>query len=110
MNVMINAVHFDMEETNSDYISKKLPRLDFAKNLIVDFILNVIKESKNYELETTINFKWGKSIHIHVSCYDIDNGIDQLFDKMEYRVSKEKKKVQEHKGSASLKISEASEI
>jgi len=97
MNVDIRTVHFDISDRTKEYIDKKLDRIDFAKDYIIDFILSFTKEKNSlYKTDCTINFRWGKSTHIGTEAHDLIEAIDKLFDKTVNKVTKEKNKVQEH--------------
>ena len=97
MNTEIKGIHFEISERISTYVDKKLHRLDFAKDLIVDFLMNLTREKSLYKLEATINFRWGTSTHVGVENFNLYKGIDELFDKIEGKIEKEKSKVQTHR-------------
>jgi putative sigma-54 modulation protein len=97
MNFELKGVHFDVDQKTREYIDDKMPRLDFAKDLMVDFLLTLTREKRRFSLDSTINFRWGKSRHVGVKSYDLLQGVDELFDKLEPVVEKEKSKVQEHR-------------
>ena len=73
-----------------------MPRLDFARDLIVDFLLNLSREKSLFKLEATLNFRWGASKHVGVENFDLNKGIDELFDKLEAVIEKEKSRIKEH--------------
>ncbi len=96
MKVEIKGIHVDITDRIRAYLDSKLPRLDFAQDLIVDLLLNVSREKSLYTLEATTNFRWGASRHVGVQAFDLTRGIDELFDKMEALMEKEKSRIQEH--------------
>ena len=96
MNLELSGIHLDITDDIRNYFNKKLPRLEFATNYIIDLLFKLIKEKHGFKLESTINFKWGTSAHIHVDGFDIYESIDKLFDKIELKIKKEKNKVQHH--------------
>lgn len=96
MNLELTGIHMDITDDIRDYLNKKLHRLEFAANYLIDLLFKIIKEKHGFKLESTINFKWGSSAHIHVDGFDIYESIDKLFDKLEIKVKKEKDKVQHH--------------
>jgi putative sigma-54 modulation protein len=97
MNTDVKAVHFDVTDGTRDYLERKLSKLDFAKDLIVDLLFTLTKEKNNfYKVESNINFRWGYSTHISTDTFDLIEGIDKLFDKIEMKVLKEKEKIQKH--------------
>jgi putative sigma-54 modulation protein len=97
MKTEIKGIHLEVSERISNYVDKKLPRLDFAKDLIVDFLMNLTREKNLYKIEATVNFRWGTSTHVGVEGFDLYKGIDDLFDKIEAKIEKEKSKVQAHR-------------
>ena len=97
MNVDIRGVHYDISDMERETIEKKLHRIDFIKEKIIDIIFTIIKEKKDFKLEVSIYFQWGASAHLHVRDFNVLEGIDKLFNKMEVKISKEKEKIQEHK-------------
>jgi len=96
MNVEIKGIHLEVTERIRQYIDTKLPRLDFAKDLIVDFLLNLTREKNLFKADATINFRWGAATHVGVDNFNLNQGIDDLFDKLEAKIEKEKSKIQEH--------------
>ncbi len=107
MNIEIKGVHVDITDQVKEYIDRKLHRLDFVSDHIVDLLFFVNQEKSEYRLEANINFRWGNSNHVRVKSFDIFAGIDKLFDKMELKVLKEKNKIQDHKGQDSVRSGEA---
>ncbi|RKX80249.1 MAG: ribosome-associated translation inhibitor RaiA [Spirochaetes bacterium] len=95
-NIEIKGVHFNVSDDAKEYIHKKLHRIDYASDLIVDLLFTLTKEKKGYTLVANINFRWGYSTHIEVKNFDLFEGIDKLMDKLELKVTKEKEKIQEH--------------
>lgn len=107
MNIEIQGVHVDITDKMRDYIDKKLHRIEFVSDHIIDLLLFVSQEKSQYSLEANVNFRWGNSNHMRVKTFDIFEGIDKLFDKVELKVIKEKKKIQDHKGHDSVRSGEA---
>lgn len=96
MNVDIKGVHMDISKRVRDYMNKKLKRLTYAEDLIIDLLFTLTQETRNYAVEVNINFRWGTSAHIKVESYNIMKGVDLLFDKMDVKVRREKEKIQQH--------------
>jgi putative sigma-54 modulation protein len=96
MTTDIRGVHLEISQRTRDYIDKKLPRLAFAEDLVTDLLLAVSREKNLYKVEATVNFRWGTSTHIHVEGFELTEGIDALFDKLEPKIEKEKNKVKDH--------------
>ncbi|MDR1785347.1 MAG: HPF/RaiA family ribosome-associated protein [Spirochaetaceae bacterium] len=96
MTPAITAVGFNLEEDQSELINKKLERIKYAEDLIVDLTLR-IKEDKKYVFDCTVNFRWGAAAHVTESNYDFAKGVNKLIDTLDQKVNKEKEKVQEKK-------------
>ena len=96
MNVEIKGIHVKVNKRIQDYIDTKMPRLDFGRELIVDFLLNISREKSLFKLETTLNFRWGASKHVGVENFDLNKGIDDLYDKLEAVIEKEKSRIKDH--------------
>jgi putative sigma-54 modulation protein len=96
MNIEIKGIHYDISQTTEDFINKKLKRLDHVKDLMVDLLLTVTHEKKEFKVDATVNFRWGLSAHISVSSIDLYPGIENLIDKLDQKATKEKEKIQEH--------------
>jgi putative sigma-54 modulation protein len=96
MTVEIKGIHVDVTQGVRDYIDTKMPRLDYARDMIVDFLMNISREKSLFKLETTMNFRWGASKHVGVENFDMNKGIDELFDKLEAVVEKEKSRIKDH--------------
>ena len=95
MNVEIKSIHFELPEDYRDIIEKKVHKIDFAQNMIVDFHLAITRE-KDYIVESTLNMRWGTSHHFRVENFDLRDAIDKLFSKIDQKVSKEKEKIKDH--------------
>jgi putative sigma-54 modulation protein len=107
MNTEIKGVHVEITDAMREYVDKKMHRLDFAREHLVDLLFSCTQEKSQYKVEVNINFRWGNSTHVGVAAFDIFEGIDKLFDKMESKIIKEKKKIQDHKGQESVRGGEA---
>ena len=94
MNTSINAVGFDLSEDQQALIEKKLDRVKYADDLIVDLAFKV-KEDKKFTFDTTINFRWGASCHVSAEDYDFAAGLNKLMDVMDQKIKKEKDKIQQ---------------
>ncbi|MBR1720989.1 MAG: HPF/RaiA family ribosome-associated protein [Treponema sp.] len=96
MTKSVSAVGFVFEEKQSDMIEKKLARIGYAEDLIVDLILRV-KHDKAYSFDCTVNFKWGTQGHVAAEDFDFGAGLNKLMDVLDQKVKKEKDKIQEKK-------------
>jgi putative sigma-54 modulation protein len=94
MNTEIKAVHFSLHDDAKEYLNKKLERLHNAENMIIDLLI-VIKKEKDFDAEATVNFRWGVSIHVKETDFDLTKAIDTMIDKLEAKITKEKEKVKE---------------
>ncbi|MBQ0052030.1 MAG: HPF/RaiA family ribosome-associated protein [Treponema sp.] len=96
MTKSVSAVGFVLEEKQSDMIEKKLERIKYADELIVDLIVRV-KHEKEYAFEATANFKWGTQAHVKAEDFDFGAALNKMMDTLDVKVKKEKDKVQEKK-------------
>jgi len=94
MNTEIKAIHFTLHEDAREYLNKKIERIHNAENMIVDLLINIKKE-KDFDVEATVNFRWGVSIHVKEADFDITAAIDKMMDKLEAKIIKEKEKMKE---------------
>jgi len=94
MNREIKAVHFTLHDDAKEYLNKKIERIHNAENMIVDLLVTITKE-KDFGVEATVNFRWGVSIHVKETDFDITAAIDKMMDKLEGKITKEKEKVKE---------------
>jgi putative sigma-54 modulation protein len=106
MNTEIKGIHLEVNDRIRNYMDKKLQRLDFAKDLIVDCLLSLAKGKSLYTFEATVNFRWGTSVHVGVNGFDLYQGIDSLFDKLEAKIEKEKSKIKEHRKKEAARTAE----
>jgi putative sigma-54 modulation protein len=96
MNVEIKGIHVEITQRVRDYIDLKMPRLEYARDLIVDFLMNISREKSLFKLDTTLNFRWGASKHVGVENFDLNKGIDDLYDKLEAVIEKERSRIKDH--------------
>lgn len=94
MNVTTSAVGFDFEEDQTNLINKKLERIKYADNLIVDLTLRA-KFDKKYTFDSTVNFRWGTSAHVAADDYDFAAALNKMMDVLDQKIKKEKDKIQE---------------
>lgn len=99
MNFELSGIHMDITEDIRNYLNKKLPRLEFATEYIIDLIFKIIKEKHGFKVEANVNLSWGTSAQLHVDGFDVYESLDKLVDKIELKIKKEKNKVKDHKGS-----------
>ncbi len=106
MNIETKGIHLEVTEKIRAEIDAKVLRLDFAKDLIVDLLLTLTREKSLFKLDATVNFRWGTSAHVGVEGFDLHQGIDLLFDKLEPKIEKEKSKIKEHRKKEPAKAEE----
>jgi putative sigma-54 modulation protein len=93
MNTDIKAIHFALRDETREYLDKKLKRIHNAENMIVDLLITLTHE-KEFSAEATINFRWGVSIHVKETDFDLHPAIDKLLDKLDAKIVKEKEKAE----------------
>jgi len=94
MNLDIKALHFTLHDDAKEYLGKKIERIRNAENMIVDLLITIKKE-KDFVAEATVNFRWGVSVHVQESDFELNKAIDIMIDKLESKITKEKEKVKE---------------
>jgi putative sigma-54 modulation protein len=94
MNTEIKAVHFTLHDDAREYLNKKIERIHNAEGRIVDLLITINKE-KDFSVETTVNFRWGVSIHVKENDFEITKAIVKMMDKLDIKITKEKEKVKE---------------
>ena len=96
MTKSISANGFSLEKDQSDLINKKLQRISYAEDLIIDLILRV-KEDKKYFFDITVNFRWGSNCHVASDDFDFAAALNKVMDVLDQKIKKEKDKIQEKK-------------
>ena len=96
MNLEIKGIHYEVTENTTEQIEKKVKKLDFASDMIVDLLFRIERDKGLYIISVNINFRWGLSHHIKVEDHDLYDGIDKMMDKIKNKVAKEKEKLQDH--------------
>ncbi len=94
MTKAISAVGFELEQKQSEMIEKKLERVKYAEDLIVDLIVRV-KHDKAYVFDTTVNFRWGAQAHVTGEDFDFAAALNKMMDVLDTKIKKEKDKIQE---------------
>ncbi len=92
----VSAVGFVLEEKQSEMVEKKLDRIKYADDLIVDLTVRV-KHDKAYVFDTTVHFKWGAQAHVTGEDFDFGAALNKMMDVLDTKVKKEKDKIQEKK-------------
>ena len=95
MHVEIKGVHLEVTDKMKEHIDKRLTHLEYARDMIIDLLVTITKDN-GYNVEANINFRWGISAHISATSFDVFEGVDALFHKIDSKVTKEKQRIQEH--------------
>jgi len=96
MNIDIQAVHFDLKDETRELLDRKLTKLDFAREHIIELEFHFKLEKHEYELDVEVHFRWGKKHVVKLKAFDLHEGIERLIDKLELKVRKEKDKIKDH--------------
>ena len=96
MHFELKGVHYHVSENTTDYIDKKMLRLDSVKENLETLHITITREKSMFKVEANFHFKWGAPSHIRVDSHELWPGIDILFDKLISKVKKEKEKIIEH--------------
>lgn len=96
MNLEIKGIHYELDDETREYIEKKLHRVDFATDLLIDLQITIKYEKNQYTIESNLNFRWGYTTHIKVVSFDLREGVDKFMDKLDNKLLKEKDKIQQH--------------
>lgn len=94
MNVTMSAVGFDFQKDQQELISKKIERIKYADDLIVDLLVRV-KDEKKIVFDITANFRWGAVAHVSGEDYDFAAALNKTMDILDTKVKKEKDKIQQ---------------
>ena len=94
MNTEIKAVKFSLNDDAKEYLHKKIDRIHNAENMIVDLLITITKD-KEFSAEAKVNFRWGVSVHVKESDFELGPAIDKMMDKLEAKITKEKEKMKE---------------
>jgi putative sigma-54 modulation protein len=97
MNTEVKAVHFTLRDDVREYLDRKIARIPNAENMIVDLLVTLTKEAKDFAAEVKVNFRWGVSIHLKETDFELNPAIDKLMGKLETKIIKEKEKVKDVK-------------
>ncbi len=96
MNLEIKGIHYEVSERTVEQIEKKVKKLEFAGDMVVDLLFRLEKDKTGYIINSDINFRWGLSHHIKVTDYDLYDGIDKIIEKLKNKITKEKERIQSH--------------
>ncbi|MDR0908800.1 MAG: HPF/RaiA family ribosome-associated protein [Spirochaetaceae bacterium] len=97
MNTEIKAVHFTLHDDSREYLEKKISRIHNAENIITDLLFTLTHE-RDFSAEATVNLRWGVSLHVAESDFDLNAAIDKMMDTLVAKIAKEKDKKEKVKG------------
>lgn len=104
MNLEIRGIHYTISDTTREFFDKKLERIHFATDNIVDLSIVVHKEPHGYNIEAKIHFQWGVTKLVSSEAFELYEAIEFLVDKMEHVIRKEKDKIKDHSGHAHVDL------
>ncbi len=111
MNLEIKGIHYHISDATHEFIEKKLQRIDFSKEYLVDVAITVTKESHGYKVDGKAHFRWGTHIVAAEETHELYEAIELMMDKFEKAIRKEKKKKVDtkvvHKHAADIQAAEA---
>lgn len=99
MTVEIKGTHnYHVSDKTRDFIeTKKMKKIRHFEEIIQDLHIILEKETNdNYKVDANIHLRWGSMSHISVTDPDLYKAIDELFSKVDLKISKEKEKKQAH--------------
>lgn len=96
MRTDIKAVHFDLKDPTKEYLEKKFRKISYGERFIEDLHLTLTKENTSFTAEVNVHTHWGELFHLKEEAKDLIEAIDKLFDKLDYKIAKEKSKIQDH--------------
>ena len=88
------SASFDLEQKQTEMIDKKLERIKYADDLIIDLTVRV-KHEKEYSFDATANFRWGTKAHVSDKDFDFGDAHNKMMDVLDTEKKKEKDKIQE---------------
>lgn len=88
------SANFDLDTKQSEMIDKKLERIKYADDLIVNLTVR-IKRDKDFTAEATANFRWGTQAHVSATDFDFAAALNKMMDTLDVKIKKEKDKIQE---------------
>lgn len=96
MNLDIRGIHYNVSDTTTEFINKKLERIDFAKDYVIDLSILIIKEPHGYTVEGKVHFQWSKTKVLTETSHELYEAIEIFVDKLERVIRREKEKVKSH--------------
>ena len=95
MDLTVRGVNYTPSEETRDFLDKKLEKLAFAKDYILNLDIVIKRESKGigFHIDAMLHFKWKKEKLVSQDCYELYEGIELIADKLQSVSKKEKEKV-----------------
>ena len=95
MDIELKGVHLDLQDETKEFIDKKLEKFEFAHDYIVNLDFTITREKNEYELEAKLHLRWGVSSVVKTNSFDLYEGLERLFDKLDSKLRKEKDKIKD---------------
>ncbi|SCW29111.1 putative sigma-54 modulation protein [Borreliella japonica] len=93
MEPKIQSVNYNLDESEKNFIFKKLEKFDnHIKKHVENLKITIKKERELFELDAHLHFNWGKIIHIREDGKILLNLIDSAMEKLYKSATKEKEK------------------
>ncbi len=92
----IQGVHYHVSEKTTQFIREKLEKLAYLQDRIVDGMLRIIHEKKEYKVEVGIHFTHGAHVHLQVINEQLYPAIENLIHKLKKTASEEKEKTKDY--------------
>ncbi|MBN2652687.1 MAG: HPF/RaiA family ribosome-associated protein [Spirochaetales bacterium] len=92
MDIVLKGVHYDISEATRDFTDKKIKKLDFAENDVIDVELTYTHTKTGYIAESNTHLKWGARCNIKVDAENLYEAIEKMIDKTVLKIKKEKDK------------------
>lgn len=94
MNITFRGIGFNVVDEDREFLEKKLKKLAFAEEYLLDLELTAKKETKGigFHLDAILHFAWKKEKAVSQDCYELYEGIEKIADKIQSVAKKEKEK------------------
>ena len=93
MEVEIKGIHFPISDDTKEYVDKKLQKLERHQDEIVNMVVSITRDKSVFKVEANMNFRWAQTAHVAQESFELFEGIDLLFDKVDQKIKKEKEKI-----------------
>lgn len=97
MRVIITGRHYNVSTGLKNTIEKKLQKIKFFYDHVLQFQVIVEKEKNGFKVEIAFNAD-GKRFYLQERSAALTEAVDNLIDKLERQVRKHKERIQNHKG------------